>query len=62
MAVEPTKQSPSLSCSWCGATVETLPLTWTTSLERGRQIFYCERCSREHLRSIEGKLDQDFWS
>ena len=25
--------------------------------ENGRDVWTCDRCSREHLRSIEGKLD-----
>jgi hypothetical protein len=30
-------------------------------LEDGRQMWTCEACSREHLRSIEGKLDAAWW-
>ena len=50
-----------ITCAWCGTTVEQLPLTWTSSVERGALRYYCDRCSREHLRSIEGKLDADYW-
>lgn len=53
-----------VTCAWCGVTVEGAdqpPLTWSTSVERGALRYYCERCSREHLRSIEGKLDADYW-
>jgi hypothetical protein len=30
-------------------------------VENGRRKLFCERCSREHLRAIEGKLDSEFW-
>jgi len=38
-----------------------LPLTWVTSVENGRPKVYCDRCAREHLRSIESKLDSEWW-
>lgn len=50
-----------VSCALCGTSVEELPLTWMTSSERGRTVYYCDVCSREHLRSIEGKLDAEYW-
>ena len=36
-------------------------LTWTTSVVNGRAKVFCDQCSRTHLRSIEGKLDSDWW-
>ena len=36
-------------------------LTWTTSVESGDAKVYCTACAREHLRSIEGKLDSPDW-
>lgn len=45
----------------CGATVEEVPLTWTSSVERGRQLYYCEQCSRENVRAIEGRLDAEWF-
>lgn len=36
-------------------------LTWTTSVERGRQKSFCGTCSRDHVRAIEAKLDSDLW-
>jgi ribosomal protein S27E len=52
-----------VTCDFCGATVEgeTPPLTWVVSFEQGRRRVFCQRCSRQHLRSIEGKLDSDWW-
>lgn len=38
-----------------------LPLTWVTSIENGRLKVYCDRCSREHLRALEAKLDSEWW-
>ena len=37
------------------------PLTWSTSVERGRRLYHCERCSRENVRAMEGKLDPEWW-
>jgi hypothetical protein len=50
-----------VSCALCGATVAEPPLTWTTAVERGRSVYYCDACSRVHLRSIEAKLDSEYW-
>jgi hypothetical protein len=52
-----------VTCDFCGAVADgdELPLTWTTAVENDRRKVFCERCSREHLRSIEGKLDSEFW-
>jgi len=36
-------------------------LTWSRGTENGRDVWTCDRCSREHLRSIEGKLDSAWW-
>jgi DNA-directed RNA polymerase subunit RPC12/RpoP len=36
-------------------------LTWARGTENGREVWTCARCSREHLRSIEGKLDSSWW-
>ena len=51
-----------IACDFCGRQAEEAEtLAWTTSVERGRTRRFCESCSREHLRSIEGKLDSDWW-
>ncbi|MGH3498952.1 MAG: hypothetical protein ACRDP1_15945 [Nocardioidaceae bacterium] len=51
------------TCAFCGATApgESLPLTWTTSVEQGRTLVYCDRCSRDNVRGIEGRLDNEWW-
>lgn len=50
-----------VTCARCGASKQELPLTWTSSVERGRTVYYCAVCSRENLRSIEGRLDAEWW-
>jgi hypothetical protein len=54
---------PNATCSLCGqqADTEEAPLTWVTSVENGRKLLYCDRCARENVRSIEGKLDSAWW-
>ena len=36
-------------------------LTWMHGVENDREVWTCERCSREHLRSVEAKLDSAWW-
>jgi hypothetical protein len=50
-------------CDHCGTASETPepPVTWSLSLERGQVKRFCERCTRENLRAMEGKLDQHHW-
>ncbi|WP_188113261.1 hypothetical protein [Nocardioides humilatus] len=52
-----------VTCDFCGsfAPDELAPLTWSTSVERGRTRRFCEDCSRQHLRSMESKLDTEWW-
>jgi hypothetical protein len=51
-------------CGTCGAVPDdeaVARLTWTRGTENGRDVWTCDRCSRQHLRSIEGKLDSAWW-
>ncbi|HEY5187238.1 MAG TPA: hypothetical protein VIM19_20605 [Actinomycetes bacterium] len=52
-----------VTCQLCGAVppADAARLTWTSSMERGRTVWYCERCSRENLRAIEGRLDSEWF-
>lgn len=59
-----TTQEQPLVCSTCGAvaaTPEAARLSWSLAVEAGRIRWTCERCSREHVRSIESKLDPAWW-
>ncbi len=51
------------TCDFCGRQEpdEAKTLTWTVAVENGRRRVYCDACSRDHLRSMEGKLDSEFW-
>ena len=50
------------TCGSCGASVDGVPpLTWSTSAGRDGMTWVCDRCTREHLRSIEAKLDEEHW-
>jgi hypothetical protein len=51
------------TCDFCGRQEpdEAKTLTWTLAVENGRRRVFCDRCSRDHLRSMEGKLDSEFW-
>ena len=51
------------TCDFCGQqkTDEAKTLTWSTTIENKRSKTYCENCSREHLRAMEGKLDSEYW-
>jgi hypothetical protein len=51
------------TCDFCGRQEadETKTLAWSTSVENGRAKTFCESCSRENLRAMEGKLDSEYW-
>lgn len=54
----------SATCTWCGAVAtEGTPLGWTLQTsERGRGLEHlCDACSRTNLRSIEARLDPEWW-
>lgn len=52
-----------LHCARCGvpSPSEPPPLGWSAGTERGRPHWVCGACTRDHLRSIEGKLDEAWW-
>jgi hypothetical protein len=54
-----------VTCGVCGIVVEELPATWSSQVSAtgsGRgQTWMCERCTRDNIRSIEGKLDEAWW-
>jgi hypothetical protein len=51
-------------CTTCGHIAHdesAARLTWAFAVEKHRRVWSCDLCSREHLRSIEGKLDSAWW-
>ncbi|MFB7331910.1 hypothetical protein FNH09_24405 [Streptomyces adustus] len=50
-----------LECARCGRSAEGPRPTWTCSVENGRRRYFCDTCSRDHLRAIEGRLDSAWW-
>ncbi len=58
-----------LVCARCGTSLDAdadeqsgmAALAWVSSWENGRDLRYCPSCARDNLRSIEGKLDAEFW-
>lgn len=62
-AVTPSETPPeTVACGHCGVRAATpAPLEWTSAVERGRLRHFCASCSRTHLRSMEAKLDSEWW-
>ncbi|MEO5609820.1 MAG: hypothetical protein ABIQ61_01990 [Ornithinibacter sp.] len=62
---EGAQSRPPVVCATCGGEpvggAAVASLTWTRGVERGGPVWTCDRCSREHLRSIEAKLDASWW-
>ncbi|MEV6173440.1 hypothetical protein AB0L99_35175 [Streptomyces sp. NPDC051954] len=56
-ATEPT----SLVCARCGTRSPDPQPTWTCSVENGTRQYFCDTCSRDNLRAIEGRLDSAWW-
>ncbi|MFK0289439.1 hypothetical protein ACIQU6_02985 [Streptomyces sp. NPDC090442] len=48
-------------CARCGAVAEGSPPTWSCSVENGERRYFCDRCARDNIRAIEGRLDSDWW-
>jgi len=61
--ITPGQETVAASCAVCGtpAPSQPPPFTWSTAIHQGRREWTCERCSRENIRSIEGKLDPAWW-
>lgn len=53
--------APAATCSGCGARAEQIALTWTASSGPRGTTWLCERCTRENLRALEGRLDEAWW-
>ena len=48
-------------CRRCELRAAQPPPTWSLESEHGRRSWLCEACTRDNLRSIEGKLDDAWW-
>ncbi|MGW3117268.1 hypothetical protein ACWDBW_08975 [Streptomyces sp. NPDC001107] len=57
----PAAEPQPLMCGRCGARAEGPQPTWTCSVESGVRQYFCDDCSRENLRAIEGRLDSAWW-
>lgn len=53
--------SERVSCSWCGASVDGAPVTWTVQSSARGVEYLCERCTRDNVRKIEGSLPTEYW-
>lgn len=54
----------SVTCAWCGAVAaDGAPLEWATQTsERGRgREHLCDACCQVNVRSIEARLDVEWW-
>ncbi|MEV5147871.1 hypothetical protein [Streptomyces sp. NPDC052727] len=57
-----TAERRRLVCARCGTPADgPQPATWTCSVENGVRQYFCDACSRENLRAIEGRLDSAWW-
>jgi hypothetical protein len=50
----------------CGRTEDEPPVTWTsqrsnTPRSQDGVMWLCEACTRQNVRSIEGRLDEAWW-
>ncbi|WP_299528550.1 hypothetical protein [uncultured Streptomyces sp.] len=54
---------PPVVCGHCGtpAPGQDPPPTWLYAKEDGASQYFCEDCSRMHIRAIESRLDSVWW-
>jgi hypothetical protein len=53
--------APGVTCAGCGTGAGSPPITWSVQHGSRGATWLCERCTRENLRSIEGRLDEAWW-
>lgn len=59
-----TEERKLSTCDVCGLGLPDDPdqrLAWSLGSERGRTVWTCPDCARRFLRSIEAKLDSEWW-
>ncbi len=49
------------TCAVCGAQVRERPLTWSLQVGPRGEQWLCADCTRDNVRSIEGRLDEAWW-
>ncbi len=50
-----------VTCASCGTPGEGPPPTWSSQTSARGLSWLCDRCTRQNLRSIEGRLDEAWW-
>jgi len=50
-----------MTCTGCGVTAPDDASTWTAEYSERGVTWLCQRCTRDNLRSIEGRLDVQWW-
>lgn len=63
MTVDEPSADHAVACARCGTVApHGAPLEWTMQTSRGGRIeFLCATCARTHVRSIEARLDPEWW-
>jgi hypothetical protein len=58
-------ENPAVSCQLCGRTAdeddEVQRLSWVMDRRAGRASWTCPRCAAQNLRSLEAKLEPEWW-
>lgn len=50
-----------VTCTGCGAREAPQPPTWSAQVSARGTTVLCEDCTRTHVRSIEARLDEQWW-
>ncbi|WP_406454560.1 hypothetical protein OG782_25100 [Streptomyces sp. NBC_00876] len=58
-----TAGTQGIVCALCGTRSgsDSAPPTWIFAVENGSRRYFCDDCSRTHIRAIEGRLDSAWW-
>ena len=49
------------TCAACGRSEPERPPTWSLQVSARGATWLCDGCTRQNLRSIEGRLDEAWW-
>ncbi|MCW2607325.1 MAG: hypothetical protein JWO60_2018 [Frankiales bacterium] len=49
------------TCVSCGRYEQERPVSWSLQVGERGQTWLCDVCTRQNLRSIEGRLDEAWW-